>query len=128
MVSVVAAIIIDGDKVLLAKRKAEKRLGGLWEFPGGKMEPGETPEETIVREIKEELDIDVTVESYFSENVHQYDFGTIKLIAYVCRYAAGKFSFKDHSEVRWVNIDDLYDYEVAQADRVFVKRIMQKIY
>lgn len=116
MINVVAAIIFKDGKVLIAKRKPEKSLGGFWEFPGGKIEEGEAPETTAIREIKEELGIQISVDRYLSESVYQYDFGTINLKGYICKFMSGEMSLNDHSEVKWVNIDELKLYKMAPAD------------
>jgi len=123
MISVTAAIIIENSRVLIAKRKPTGRLPNLWEFPGGKLEEGETPEQCLQRELQEEFEVDVEVGDYLGTNVHQYEFGTIELMAYRTRVFNIVFKLKDHSEVAWVEPKDLIRYEFTPADLPFVDMI-----
>ena len=106
---VTAAILIRGDKVFIGQRKAGKRLEYLWEFPGGKLEAGETPEECLVREMREEFGIEVVVREYFGESVYRYEHGSIRLLAYLVDWMDGEISPTDHQDCRWVPFDDLED-------------------
>ena len=120
MIKVTAAIIVENNKVLIAKRKPTAKIPNLWEFPGGKLEEGETPEQCLQRELQEEFEIDVEVGEHLGTNVHKYDFGTIELMAYWTRVFNIVFKLKDHSEVAWVEAKDLSSYEFAPADLPFV--------
>ncbi|MCT4605659.1 MAG: 8-oxo-dGTP diphosphatase MutT [Marinisporobacter sp.] len=122
MINVVAGILInENNEILIAKRKKGKHLGGYWEFPGGKIEAGETPEESLIRELKEEMDITIKVKDYFGENIYKYERGTIKLIAYLCEMIEGKIILADHSEYKWVKKENLNQYKMAPADIYFVR-------
>ena len=123
MIQVTAAIIAENGKVLIAKRKPTGRLPKLWEFTGVKLEEGETPEQCLSRELQEEFEIDVEVGDYLGTSVHNYDFGTIELLAYRTRVFNIVFKLKDHSEVAWVEPKDLSRYEFTPADLPFVDMI-----
>ena len=99
MTKVTAAIIIKDRKVLIAKRKSTGRLPCLWEFPGGKIEPGESPEQCLKRELLEEFEIDVHIGDYLGNSLYKYDFGTIDLISYKVHLIKGDFKLNDHAEI-----------------------------
>ncbi len=122
---VTAAILIRGDKVFIGQRKAGKRLEHLWEFPGGKLEEGETLQECLVREMREEFGIEVAIRDYFGESVIHYERESIKLIAYLVDWTAGEISVTDHQDCRWVSFDDLENYEFVPADVPFVQKLMR---
>lgn len=126
MINVVAGILMnEKEEILIAKRKEEKHLGGYWEFPGGKIENGETPEESLIRELKEEMNITIKVKDYFGENIYKYERGTIKLIAYFCEIVEGNITLTDHSEYKWIKKEDLNQYKLALADIYFVKLLCE---
>ena len=123
MIRVTAAIITDSGKVFIARRKSPGRLPGMWEFPGGKIEVGETPEQCLRRELREEFGIDAAIGRHVGTSVYQYDFYTIELMAYRTRRVAGDIRLNDHAEMAWVEADDLDRYEFAPADIPFVEMI-----
>lgn len=124
MINVVAAIIKNGEgKILVTQRNFKKSQGGLWEFPGGKIEKGETREEAIIREIKEELTIEINVESYLGEKVFEYPEKSINLIALNCRVKSGNIYLTEHEEARWVEKEELNSFEFAPADIFIVKKL-----
>lgn len=124
MITVTAGILLKGARVFIAKRKTTGRLPGKWEFPGGKVEPGETPEEGLQRELSEELDIEAIVGNRLGENVHRYEFGTVRLLFYRVYWDGGEISSKDHDEYAWAPLDELTSYDFAPADRPFVTRLV----
>jgi len=126
MREVIAAIIIKDIKVLIAQRAEGQKLAGKWEFPGGKIEDGETPEECLKREIKEELDIDIEVGEFFGESVYHYETETIRLVAYKARLIGGQCKLKVHSRVEWVEPWELVNYDFAPADVPFVEKLREK--
>ncbi len=120
---VTAAIIINNGKVLIAQRAENQKLAGKWEFPGGKIEPGETPEECLKREINEELGINIEVNDFFGESMYQYDTGTIKLLAYKAQWIGGEFKLTAHSQIKWVKPSELGNYDFSPADICFVMKL-----
>jgi 8-oxo-dGTP diphosphatase len=124
IIKVTAAIFVNDGMLLIAKRKSTARLPNLWEFPGGKIEPNETPEACLKRELKEEFDVDVTVGEYLGSNIHTYDFGTIELMAFKAFWEQGDFKLVDHGEIRWVFTHELDQFEFAPADTAFVEQLI----
>ncbi|MCC5911775.1 MAG: (deoxy)nucleoside triphosphate pyrophosphohydrolase [Clostridiaceae bacterium] len=127
MIEVVAAILINENKeIMIARKKTGKPLSGLWEFPGGKIEERETPEESLKREIMEEMNLTIEILNYFATNIHDYGDKKIKLIAYMAKVVDGKLKLKDHDKVEWVESQNLHRYQFAPADVDFVKILMEK--
>lgn len=118
-VLVVAVALIDTDgRVLIAQRPEGKQLAGLWEFPGGKVEPGERPEAALIRELKEELGIDVT-EACLAPFVfasHAYDSFHLLMPLYLCRRWSGVVTAHEHAALAWVRPAKLADYPMPPAD------------
>ena len=123
MVKVTAAVLVVDGRLLIAKRKPTLKLANMWELPGGKIEGNETPEVCLRREMKEELDIDVTVGGYLGSNVHRYPFGTIELMGYRVFFISGELTLTDHSRVEWVTVDRLAEYVFSPADLPLIQRI-----
>ncbi len=124
MINVVAAVICNEDnKILIAQRNLKKSQGGLWEFPGGKIELGETREHAIIREIKEEMNIEIEVEKYLAEKVFEYPEKTINLIALKCKIINGKITLNEHEDAKWINKNELTNYNFAPADRFIIKKL-----
>ena len=120
---VAAVALVDGDgRVLIAQRPEGKPMAGLWEFPGGKVVPGETPEEALIRELSEELDIDVTENCLapFTFASHRYDDFHLLMPLYVCRVWKGSVRPQEGQAVKWVRPMRLGDYPMPPADRPLV--------
>ena len=117
MVEVVAGIIYKDDKFLIAQRNLKKAQGGLWEFPGGKLEVGETPEDALVREIKEEFNADIKVEEFVGENIHHYPEKDIKHMFYKARLIGENIEALEHEDFKWITKEDRDNFEFAGADR-----------
>jgi 8-oxo-dGTP diphosphatase len=113
---VTAAIIRKGNCVLLARRRPGEKLAGFWEFPGGKVESGETPEGSLARELFEELGIAARIGKRVAESSHQYEHGSFRVIAYLIDYVEGEPSPNVHDRLDWVKIDDLARYQLLPAD------------
>lgn len=127
MKEVTAAIILKNDQVLIAQRADDDKLPGKWEFPGGKIELGESPQECLKREIKEELDVDIEVLNFFGESIYTYQSGTIKLMAYWCKWFSGEFSLKVHRQIAWINKSELALYDFAPADIPLVEKLRKSV-
>ena len=126
MTSVVAALIWQGDKFLICQRPAHKARGLLWEYVGGKVEPGETREEALIRECKEELDIRLAVGDVFFEVDHVYPDITIHLTLFNASIAGGEIKMLEHNDIRWILPSEIPDYEFCPADESINKAIMEK--
>jgi 8-oxo-dGTP diphosphatase len=113
---VTAAIIRKQGCVLLARRGPGEKLGGFWEFPGGKVEPGETPEKSLTRELSEELAIEVRIGDRVAESSYQYEHGTFHIIAYMVEWISGNLRPQVHDRLDWVKVDDLTSYRLLPAD------------
>ena len=118
-----AGVLKKENLYLIAKRPEGKPFAGLWEFPGGKVEPNETEGHAIEREIKEEFELDIKANKYITNNVCEYPTKTVDLRLYECEYISGEFKLHDHSEYKWVNINELLNYDLALADIPLAKYI-----
>ena len=117
MITVVAALIKKDGKVLIAKRSTgDENVFGKWEFPGGKVEPNESEECAIEREIKEEFEMSIKAKKFIINNICEYPTRTIDLRLYECEYVSGEFKLHDHFEYAWVNLEKILDYDLAPAD------------
>jgi len=113
---VTAAVIEDRGSVLISQRKKDANQGLKWEFPGGKLEDGESPEECIIREVKEELNIDIEVDRILKAVSHRYNERFILLLAYLCRHVGGVPKTLDCKSFSWVPVRELMKYDLAEAD------------
>lgn len=127
MKEVTAAIILKDNRVLIAQRAPDDKLAGKWEFPGGKIEQGETPQECLKREIREELDVDIEVLDFFGESIYAYNSGKIKLMAFWCRWVSGDFTLKVHSNIAWADHHEFDLYDFAPADIPLVEKLKRVI-
>jgi len=125
MITVTAAILIHNGKFLIARRKTTIRHAGKWEFPGGKVEIGETPEQCLVREIKEEFNIHIAVEKFFCDSTYTYDRGTVHILSYIASWLSGKITPCDHDHYIWAEPQALIDYDLLPADIPLAKKIIK---
>ncbi|MDW7670388.1 MAG: 8-oxo-dGTP diphosphatase MutT [Bacillota bacterium] len=117
----VAIITNDQDQMLIAKRKKGKVMAGCWEFPGGKIESGETPEESLMRELKEEMNITISVGECITEITYDYEWGPVRLIAYQASVREGEIQLLDHDEIAWVYPVDMHRFGMTPADEPLIK-------
>ncbi|WP_439882332.1 8-oxo-dGTP diphosphatase MutT [Pontibacter sp. MBLB2868] len=126
MIEVTAGVIENNEKYLIARRAPGKHLAGLWEFPGGKLEAGETYEECLTRELKEELNLDVTVQDHIADSIFKYGDKQIHLRAYFAKSESSEVISIDHDEVRWVGLGELAEYDFAPADLPIINAMLIK--
>lgn len=120
----VAIIGQDKNKVLAGKRNADRVVGEMWEFPGGKIEKGETPQEAAKRELEEEFHDEVQIGPQLGETVsYEYDFGIIKLTVFFAKLLTNNFDLVAHSEVEWLSADEVQKLNWAPADAPLVKEL-----
>jgi 8-oxo-dGTP diphosphatase len=122
----VAVICNQSGQILIAKRKAGGTMGGLWEFPGGKIEPGETVAECIVREIQEELAIEITVGEHLISIEHTYPTFQITLIVHHCQHISGIPQPIESDEICWVGVKDLNNYQFPAANLAIIEAIQSE--
>ena len=125
MTQVVAALIWSGDKFMICQRPAHKARGLLWEFVGGKVEPGETKEAALIRECREELAVTVSVGGVFLEVTHSYPDLTIHLTLFHASIAEGMPQKLEHNDIRWITVDEIPQYEFCPADQVILAKLME---
>ena len=125
MTDVVAALIWDGDRFLACQRPAHKARGLLWEFVGGKVEPGETMQDTLVRECREELDVTVRVGEMFMTLIHEYPDLTVHLTLFNATISEGTPKLLEHKDIRWITTKEIDDYDFCPADDEILKRIIE---
>lgn len=126
IIKVAGVVIIDQDKnkVLAGKRNANRLVGGMWEFPGGKIEKGETPQEAAKRELKEEFHDEVQIGPQLGETVsYEYDFGIVKLTVFFAKLLTNNFDLVAHSEVEWLSANEVQKLNWAPADAPLVKEL-----
>lgn len=121
---VTAAIICRDGEILITRRPEGKRQGGLWEFPGGKLEGGESPADCLCREIREELDLAIRVEAIFDVVHHRYDWGAILLLAYRCTPLSTTIRNLQVAEHRWVGPAALGGFPFLAADEPLIAKLM----
>ena len=125
MVEVVAALIWDKDRFMICQRPAHKARGLLWEFVGGKVEPGETKEQALIRECREELAVTLSVGDVFMEVVHEYPDITVHLILFHATIAQGVPQKLEHNDIKWILPCEIPDYDFCPADDEILKRIIE---
>lgn len=126
MTEVVAALIWDENKFMICQRPAEKARGLLWEFPGGKVEPGETGPAALVRECQEELDVTLEVGEVFAEVIHAYPDLTIRLTLYQAVISEGVPKLLEHQAIEWITPSELQHYSFCPADTELLEQIQKR--
>lgn len=124
MIEVVAALIRKDNKFLICQRPAHKARGLLWEFVGGKVEKGESPQEALIRECREEMNIEVSVGEKFAEVTHEYTDITVRLTLYNCSVLSGEPQLLEHNAIKWITPREIPEYNFCPADKVFLDLLM----
>jgi len=125
-VKVTAGIIEENGMVLIARRKPGKHMGGKWEFPGGKIEPGESPEQSLARELDEELCIRARVGQFLCTTFFQGDGVSLELLVYRVDCIEGAPELREHDEIRWVRPEQLASFDLADSDRMVVEALYRR--
>lgn len=120
---VVAALIWDGDRFLICQRPAHKARGLLWEFVGGKVEPGETKEQALIRECREELAVTLPVGGVFMEADHNYPDLNVHLTLFNAAISGGTPQMLEHNDIRWITVEEIPQYEFCPADETILKKL-----
>lgn len=126
MTEVVAALIWDRNKFMICQRPAQKARGLLWEFVGGKVEPGETKEQALIRECREELAVTLRVGEVFMDVVHEYPDLTVHLTLFHAAIATGTPQMLEHNDIRWITVDEIDRYEFCPADDEILKKLKNR--
>lgn len=121
---VVAALIWEGNRFMICQRPAHKARGLLWEFVGGKLEPGETKEQALIRECREELGVTLSVGTVFMDVLHEYPDLTVHLTLFNATIAEGVPQKLEHEDIRWISTDEIPDYAFCPADESILERLL----
>lgn len=121
MIKVSCAIIIENGKILITQNDSNSSHPFQWEFPGGKIKQNETAEECVVREIREELEIDISVSKSLSSVEYDYGFKKIKLIPFLCFFRKGKIKLNEHKDCKWVKLNELKLFDFSGADLALIQ-------
>lgn len=127
VIEVACAIILRGNEVLLAQRSEKMKNPLMWEFPGGKLEKGELPESTVVREVREELCIDIECVEALPNYTYHYDDKIIHLYPYLCAYKNGTLTLREHKDIHWVDVQQVLDYQMSAADIPAAKLLQERL-
>lgn len=128
MITVIAGILELDGKILIAQRNADDHLAHKWEFPGGKLEVDETPEQCIVRELYEELGVQTCCEILVGTSIWVYQGLSFELRAYRVHYISGSFVLHEHADMQWVTLDELDAFDFAEADLPIVQKLKEQAY
>ena len=126
MTEVVAALIWQGNEFMICQRPANKARGLLWEFVGGKVEPGETKEQALIRECQEELAVTLSVGDIFMDVVHEYPDLTVHLTLFNATIAKGEPQKLEHNDIRWITPSEIQNYEFCPADEEILVEIIER--
>lgn len=127
MTEVVAALIFEGERFMICQRPAHKARGLLWEFVGGKVEPGETKTQALVRECREELGVTVSVGEVFMDVVHEYPDLTVHLTLFRASIAEGTPQKLEHNDIRFITVNEIDDYAFCPADVSILARLKEML-
>ena len=124
-IHVVGAVIQRDGRILCAQRGNKKTLAYKWEFPGGKIETGETPEAALKRELQEEMHCDINIGTQIDHTVYEYSFGIVHLTTFYCTLAGGEPVLTEHAAIKWLRPEDIRSLDWAPADLPAIKKIIQ---
>lgn len=119
MPQVVTALVEDNDKIFIAQRSKDDELPLMWEFPGGKVRPGEPSDESIVREYKEELNLDIEVTGVYDKGVYSFMKWEVEIIMYRAKIIGGELTLNEHNDTKWVTRQELKEYEIIPPYKAF---------
>lgn len=122
-ITVSAAVMQREGKFFVAKRRSDKELGGFWEFPGGKLESGESPEECLRRELREEFDINTEISELLIEYSHDYGSAIINFSIFRTEYLSGDFILCEHDDMKWLELAEFDEYQFAPADYPIINHL-----
>lgn len=125
MTGVVAALIWDKDKFMICQRPAHKARGLLWEFVGGKVEPGEAKEQALIRECQEELAVTLSIGDVFMDVVHEYPDLIVHLTLFNAAILEGIPKKLEHNDIKWITPSEIFNYDFCPADKEILKRILE---
>ena len=128
MIKVAAAVIVSDGKILAAKRKNERLGGGFWEFPGGKIEKGESHENALRREIQEELGVDISIDGFVCTTDFDYPSFHLTMHCYLCTILAGELELREHKSARWLVLSSLNEVMWLPADKEIVEYLLENRY
>ncbi len=123
---VTAALLRKDSRILITKRPADKQQGGFWEFPGGKLQSNETPQQALQRELREELDLEVEVGAIFEVVYHRYDWGPVLMLVYECRPLSEVIRNLEVADHRWIAVEQLPEYDLLPADQPIVDKLLRQ--
>ena len=126
MTEVVAALVWDDDKFMICQRPAHKKRGLLWEFVGGKVEAGESKEAALIRECREELDVEIEVKDIFMDVVHNYPDLLVHLTLFNSTIKEGTPKLLEHKDIKWITPEEIGDFEFCPADEEILERIIKE--
>ena len=123
MVHVTCAVIRDGERFLICQRSEQMKMPLKWEFPGGKVEEGESLEDCLIREIKEELDVFLSIDAALEPEIHHYNSFSITLYPFLCTIKEGTINLREHAQYKWILQDEFSMYDLADADVPILKQL-----
>ena len=126
MTEVVAALVWDDDKLMICQRPAHKKRGLLWEFVGGKVEAGESKDAALIRECREELDVEIEVKDIFMDVVHNYPDLLVHLTLFNATIKEGTPKLLEHNDIKWITPEEIGDFEFCPADEEILERIIKE--
>lgn len=123
MLNVTCAVIRDGERYLICQRSEQMKMPLKWEFPGGKVEEGESLEDCLIREIKEELAVFLSIDAALEPVIHHYDSSSITLYPFLCTIKEGTINLREHAQYKWILQDEFSMYDLAAADIPILKQL-----